>query len=68
MSVAEQKLSFQKGSEVNIFDRLCKICVPYKSKENEEAEKGSGARLCIYIQFQILRFFRILLFWLICLN
>ena len=28
-----------------IFDRLCKICIPFKKKRNEEAKKGSGARL-----------------------
>ena len=26
---------------------MCKICIPYKKKENKEAKKGSGDRLVI---------------------
>ena len=51
--MAEQKrpFLFRQGSEVNNFDRMCTLCIPYKNKENKEAKKGSGARLIDIINF-----------------
>ena len=34
---------FRQGSEVNNFDRLCKICIPYKKKKQlKKQRKGLG--------------------------
>ena len=42
------KPCFSDKGEVNNFDRLCKICITYQMKENEEVNKWSGTRLSAY--------------------